>query len=36
VTFATALAKGEYQVDWTAVANDGHKTEGSYKLNVTQ
>jgi methionine-rich copper-binding protein CopC len=36
VTFATALAKGEYQVDWTAVATDGHKTNGTYKVNVTQ
>jgi len=36
VTFASALAKGEYLVDWTAVANDGHKTNGTYKVNVAQ
>jgi methionine-rich copper-binding protein CopC len=30
------LAKGEYAVDWTAVAADGHKTTGSYKVGVTQ
>jgi methionine-rich copper-binding protein CopC len=36
VTFATPLAKGEYAVDWTAVAADGHKTTGSYKVGVTQ
>jgi copper resistance protein C len=36
VTFAVPLAKGEYTVDWTAVATDGHKTKGSYKINVAQ
>jgi methionine-rich copper-binding protein CopC len=36
VTFAAPLATGDYTVDWTAVASDGHKTTGTYKLNVTQ
>jgi methionine-rich copper-binding protein CopC len=36
VTFTAPLPKGEYTVDWTAVANDGHKTNGTYKVNVTQ
>jgi methionine-rich copper-binding protein CopC len=36
VTFATPLAKGEYTVDWTAVAGDGHKTNGTYRVSVTQ
>lgn len=36
VTFTTALAEGEYEVDWTAVASDGHKTSGTYKVNVAQ
>ena len=36
VTFATPLPKGEYTVDWTAVAGDGHKTAGTYKVSVTQ
>jgi hypothetical protein len=36
VTFAAPLAKGEYTVDWTAVATDGHKTNGTYKVNVAQ
>ncbi len=36
VTFAAPLTKGEYSVDWTAVAGDGHKTTGTYKVNVAQ
>ena len=36
VTFAAPLAKGEYTVDWTAVAGDGHKTNGTYKVSVAQ
>ena len=36
VTLAAPLAKGEYEVDWTAVSNDGHKTTGTYKVNVAQ
>jgi len=36
VTFASPLIKGEYTVDWTAVAGDGHKTTGNYKVNVAQ
>jgi len=36
VTFAAPLVKGDYSVEWTAVANDGHKTTGNYKLTVTQ
>ncbi len=29
-----ALPAGEYQVKWVAVANDGHRTQGSYKFTV--
>ena len=36
VTFAGPLPKGEYEVDWTAVASDGHKANGTYKVNVAQ
>jgi len=36
VSFKQALPKGEYTVSWTAVAADGHKTQGDYKLNVAQ
>lgn len=36
VTFASPLPKGEYAVSWTAVATDGHKTNGTYKINVAQ
>ena len=36
VTFAMPLAMGEYTVDWTAVAGDGHKTNGTYRVSVTQ
>ena len=36
VTFAAPLTKGEYTVDWTAVAGDGHKTNGTYKVSVAQ
>lgn len=36
VTFAAALPVGEYTVDWTAASSDGHKSTGSYKINVTQ
>jgi methionine-rich copper-binding protein CopC len=36
VTFAAPLPTGEYAVDWTAVASDGHKTTGTYKVNVAQ
>lgn len=34
VIFPAALAKGKYVVDWTAVAGDGHKTNGTYTVNV--
>jgi methionine-rich copper-binding protein CopC len=36
ITLAQPLAAGEYTVDWTAVASDGHKTTGTYKVNVAQ
>jgi len=36
VTFKSALPAGEYTVDWTAVAADGHKTAGTYKVKVAQ
>jgi methionine-rich copper-binding protein CopC len=36
VTFKSALPGGEYTVDWTAVAADGHKTAGTYKVKVAQ
>ncbi|HEX7387535.1 MAG TPA: copper resistance protein CopC [Castellaniella sp.] len=29
-----ALAAGQYQVQWVAVADDGHRTHGSYKFTV--
>ncbi|TBR77830.1 MAG: copper resistance protein CopC [Burkholderiaceae bacterium] len=29
-----ALPAGEYQVKWVAVADDGHRTQGSYKFTV--
>jgi len=32
----TALAAGEYKVDWTAVSDDGHKTTGTYTFKVVQ
>ncbi|SIT39499.1 conserved exported hypothetical protein [Paraburkholderia piptadeniae] len=28
------LAPGRYTVQWTAVAEDGHRTKGSYAFNV--
>lgn len=28
------LPAGEYQVKWVAVADDGHRTQGSYKFTV--
>ncbi|SDX37529.1 hypothetical protein SAMN04515617_103150 [Collimonas sp. OK242] len=28
------LPSGEYQVKWVAVADDGHRTQGSYKFTV--
>jgi methionine-rich copper-binding protein CopC len=28
------LKAGTYQVEWTAVANDGHRTQGHYLFNV--
>ncbi len=28
------LGTGAYQVEWTAVADDGHKTNGHYLFNV--
>lgn len=28
------LPVGEYQVKWVAVADDGHRTQGSYKFKV--
>jgi methionine-rich copper-binding protein CopC len=29
-----ALAAGDYQVNWVAVASDGHRTQGSFKFTV--
>ncbi|WP_084656507.1 copper resistance CopC family protein [Pandoraea norimbergensis] len=29
-----ALAAGDYQANWVAVANDGHRTQGSFKFTV--
>ncbi|QIE23523.1 Protein YobA [Caballeronia sp. SBC1] len=29
-----ALKTGAYQVEWTAVADDGHRTQGHYLFNV--
>ena len=28
------IAMGAYQVEWTAVAEDGHRTQGRYLFNV--
>jgi methionine-rich copper-binding protein CopC len=29
-----ALAAGDYQVTWVAVASDGHRTQGNFKFTV--
>ncbi|SUA90712.1 copper homeostasis periplasmic binding protein CopC [Pandoraea pulmonicola] len=29
-----ALAAGDYQVNWVAVASDGHRTQGNFKFTV--
>jgi len=29
-----SLAPGRYTVQWTAVAEDGHRTKGSYAFNI--
>ncbi|AJP59333.2 hypothetical protein UC34_01955 [Pandoraea vervacti] len=29
-----ALAAGDYQANWVAVASDGHRTQGSFKFTV--
>jgi methionine-rich copper-binding protein CopC len=34
IPLSTPLAQGKYEVDWHAVAEDGHKTKGSYEFNV--
>jgi methionine-rich copper-binding protein CopC len=36
VTFMpnTSLSKGQYTVSWSVVANDGHKTQGSFNFTV--
>lgn len=34
VTFADALANGEYQVVYRVVSRDGHKVQGSYRFTV--
>jgi methionine-rich copper-binding protein CopC len=34
VSFKAPLAAGEYTVSWTAVAADGHKTTGAYKVKI--
>lgn len=36
VTLAAPLAAGEYDVDWTASSADGHKTTGTYKVNISE
>ncbi|WP_172801720.1 copper resistance protein CopC, partial [Escherichia coli] len=28
------LDKGQYEVDWTALSVDGHKTQGKYTFTV--
>lgn len=35
VPLATPLTPGRYKVDWHALANDGHKTSGSYTVTIT-
>jgi methionine-rich copper-binding protein CopC len=30
----TSLSKGQYTVSWSVVANDGHKTQGSFNFTV--
>jgi copper resistance protein C len=30
----TSLSKGPYTVSWSVVANDGHKTQGSFNFTV--
>ncbi len=34
IPLSTALTQGKYEVDWHAVAEDGHKTKGSYEFSV--
>jgi methionine-rich copper-binding protein CopC len=36
VPLAAPLAGGEYTIEWTVVATDGHKTAGTYKINIPQ
>ncbi|WP_243069949.1 copper resistance protein CopC [Klebsiella pneumoniae] len=31
---STTLDKGQYEVDWTALSVDGHKTQGKYTFTV--
>lgn len=35
VTPAAPLAAGEYKIEWHAVSVDTHKSEGSYRFNVS-
>lgn len=34
VPITAPLAAGSYRVEWRALANDGHKTTGSYSFSV--
>jgi methionine-rich copper-binding protein CopC len=34
VPVSTTLDKGQYEVDWTALQPDGHKTQGKYTFTV--
>lgn len=34
VPLAAPLPKGTITIEWTAVATDGHKTKGSYTLDI--
>ncbi|MCK7301417.1 MULTISPECIES: copper homeostasis periplasmic binding protein CopC [Enterobacter cloacae complex] len=34
VPVSTKLDKGQYEVDWTALSVDGHKTQGKYTFTV--
>ncbi|MEC6914814.1 copper resistance protein CopC, partial [Klebsiella quasipneumoniae] len=34
VPVSTTLDKGQYEVDWTALSVDGHKTQGKYTFTV--
>jgi methionine-rich copper-binding protein CopC len=36
VPLSAPLAGGEYTIEWTTVASDGHKSSGTYKINIPQ